>query len=95
MDIADIEAGQSYACKFKIRTFVDKEGIAVDTRTLAPGEAVVGGTPGEYEGFGYIVKRDADKRLVEVMDPKLEREWVVNWNDTWDVDVIEWVDKND
>ena len=92
MDIADIIAGEAYACKFKIRTFVDEDGKAVDTRKLKVGEPVEGGKPGEYVGFGAISQRDVNKQLVEVVDLDLDRSWVVHWDDVWDVDVIEWVD---
>ena len=91
MNITDIEVGQTYACKFKIRTFVNKDGKAIDTRQLQPGQPVSGGEPGEYEGFGFIIKRDVDKQLLKVLDKELEREWIIGWDSVWDVDVVKWV----
>jgi hypothetical protein len=91
MQIRDIEAGNSYACKFKVKTFVDSQGNPVDTRNLQVGEKVAG-LPGEYTGFGVIQVRDVDNRLVEVWDTELEREWTVGWEDCWDVDTVEWTD---
>ena len=89
MEIKDIEPGRSYACKFKVQTFVDNEGKPVDTRNIQIGQKVPG-VPGEYVGFGVIQVRDSDNLLVEVWDTNLEREWTVAWSDCWDVDTVEW-----
>ena len=89
MEIKDIEPGRSYACRFKVQTFVDNEGNPVDTRNIQIGQKVPG-SPGEYVGFGVIQVRDSDNLLVEVWDTDLEREWTVAWSDCWDVDTVEW-----
>lgn len=91
MEIKDIEPGNSYACQFKVQTFVDANGKPVDTRNISVGEKVPG-MPGEYQGIGVICVRDVENQLVEVWDTELEREWTVSWNDCWDVDIVEWVD---
>lgn len=92
MEIKDIEPGHSYACKFKVHTFVNEKGKPVDTRNIQIGEKVPG-EPGEYVGFGVIQIRDTQNRLVELWDTELNREWTVPWNDCWDVDSVEWNEK--
>lgn len=89
MDIKDIQPGNSYACKFKVHTFVDDKGMPVDTRNIHVGEKVPG-HPGEYQGLGVIQIRDTQNRLVEVWDTQLNREWTISWNDCWDIDLVEW-----
>jgi hypothetical protein len=91
MEIKDIEPGNSYACKFKVQTFVDESGKPVDTRNIQIGEKVPG-LPGEYTGFGVIRIRDTQNYLAEVWDTELQREWTVAWSDCWDVDTVEWSD---
>jgi hypothetical protein len=91
MEIEDIKPGNSYACRFKVQTFVDSNGLPVDTRNIQIGEKVPG-LPGEYNGFGVIQVRDTANRLVEVWDTELNREWTVAWSDCWDVDTAEWID---
>jgi hypothetical protein len=91
MEIADIEAGKSYACKFKVRTFINKDGELVNTKNLQLGQAV-DGEPGWYESFGVISKRDTDQQLVEVIEHENnDKEWVVPWEHCWDIDTVEWV----
>lgn len=93
MQIQDIEIGNSYACKFKVRTFVNEKGEPVSTKNIQPGQTV-DGAPGEYEGFGVIVTRDIQKELVEIVDVNMpDQQWVVSWDNCWDVDTVEWVDK--
>lgn len=92
MNIEDIEIGKSYACNFKVKTFVDENGDPVNTSKLTVGEQVPG-MPGEYEGFGVIVTRDASNRLVEIWDEEHKRSWIVTWDDTSNVDEVEWVEE--
>lgn len=92
MDIKDLTVGESWACRFRTRTFINEQGEPVNTRNLNPGDSV-DGEPGDYEGFGAIAKRDNEKRLVEIVD--LEHDgftWVVSWDDCWDIDTVEWVE---
>lgn len=88
--IDDITAGESWACYFKVRTFVDDDGKWVDTSKLKAGEPVLEGSPGDYKGFGIITTRDTAKRLVEVLDLDCEKRWVVSYEDCWGVDKVEW-----
>lgn len=85
-----IEPGKSYACHFRVHTFVDQDHKLVDTRSLRPGETVQGATPGYYTGFGFIQKRDVAKRLFEILDSAHDRTWVVEWDNTWDIDSVEY-----
>lgn len=92
MNIEDIEIGKSYACNFTVKTFIDENGEPVDTSKLGVGERVPG-MPGEYNGFGVIVTRDVANRLVEIWDNTYERNWIVSWDNTSDVDEVEWVEE--
>lgn len=86
-----ITTGESWACKFKVKTFVTEDGKLFDTRNINIGEPIKGAAPGEYTSVGVIVKRDTSRRLVEVVDTAEEnRTWVVSWDDCWDIDTVEW-----
>jgi hypothetical protein len=91
MNIADIEPGKSYACKFVVKTFVDVNNNPVDTSQLTVGEKVPG-VPGNYNGFGIIITRDTVNQLVEIWDEQQQRTWIVAWADINDVDSVEWID---
>jgi hypothetical protein len=91
MQPEDIIPGESYACRFRARTFVNDQGDLVDTRHIQPGQAVPG-APGDYEGFGIIVARDTQKRLLRIQDYNVDREWVVAYDGVWDIDSVEWLD---
>ena len=91
MNIEDIQTGKSYACNFKVKTFVNESGNPVDTSNLKIGETVPG-QPGEYVGFGIITIRDTANRLVEIWDEAQNRNWIVSWDDTSNVDEVEWIE---
>jgi len=42
--------------------------------------------PGLYEGFGLIKVRDLDNRLVRVVDQSCNKEFIVSFDDCWDID---------
>lgn len=90
MNIEDCTAGESWACRFRVHTFVNSRGEPVNTTDLKIGQPVPGGKPGIYEGTGVIQKRDRDKRLVELWDSAAQRTWIVSWQDCWDCDRVEW-----
>lgn len=90
LTIEDCTAGESWGCHFRMHTFVNKEGKPINTTNLAIGQPVKNATPGIYEGFGVIQKRDVEKRLVEIWDTELKRTWIVSWNDCWNIDRVEW-----
>ena len=51
--------------------------------------------PGMYESIGILMTRDSDQRLVKLKDEKSSKEFVVSFDDIWDIDTIEWVDPLD
>lgn len=75
-----IEAGKSYACKFKIQTMLDDKG-----RIPVASDATLKGV-GEYKGFGVIKVRDLDSRLFKVIDSASGRELVIGFEDVYDID---------
>jgi len=90
MDIRDIEAGKSYACKFRTSTFIDDNGKPIEVN-LKLGQAHPG-KPGVYEGLGIIEIRDLEKELVQLWDNESQMRFTVSYNDLWDVDAVEWTD---
>lgn len=85
MKIEDITPGNSYACKFKVKTMLDALGRPAPNLSDQPlkGE-------GMYEGVGVLMQRDTDQRLVKLKDEKSSKEFVVSFDDIWDVDEVEW-----
>lgn len=87
IDITEITPGESYACKFRVKTMVDALGRPAPNLSDQPlaGEKL-------YEGFGVLKQRDSDARLVVVYDEDSRRDFVVSFDDIWDVDIVEWVE---
>jgi len=85
--IEDVVPGQSYACKFKVKTMVDTLGRPAPNLSDQPlaGEKM-------YEGIGVLMQRDSDQRLVKLKDEKSSKEFVVSFDDIWDIDTVEWED---
>lgn len=85
--IEDVKPGNSYACKFKVKTMLDALGRPAPNLSDTPlkGE-------GMYEGVGVLSARDMNTRLVRLIDEKTEKEFVVSFDDIWDIDVVEWTD---
>lgn len=90
MNLKDLTTGQSWACKFKVTTFLDQGGNVVDAN-LSVGEKHPG-SPGLYESLGIIKVRDVENNLVQVIDTKTQKEFCVDWENCWDPDTIEWID---
>jgi hypothetical protein len=90
MQMKDIQAGQSYACKFRTTTFLDERGQPVRAN-ISVGQAHPG-TPGEYTGLGVIRTRDIDQQLVELVDTVTGDRFVVSWDDCWDIDTVEYLE---
>lgn len=84
ISIEDITLGKSYACKFRVETMLDTFG-RVPGLSDTPLKGV-----GTYEGLGVLMQRDTDKRLVKLQDEKSKKEFVVSFDDIWDVDEVEW-----
>jgi len=84
--IEDVKPGKSYACKFRVETMLDTYG-RVPGLSDTPLKGV-----GTYEGLGILMQRDSDQRLVKLQDEKSKKEFVVGFDDIWDVDEVEWSD---
>jgi hypothetical protein len=87
MTIEEVQTGKSYACKFKVETMLDNLG-----RLPGLSDTPLAG-PGLYESLGVLMQRDIEKRLVKLKDEKSSKEFVVSFDDIWDIDEVEWVDK--
>ena len=87
IDIKDIVPGNSYACKFKVETMLDTFGRPAPNLSDTPLKG-----PGIYEGLGILTQRDMESRLVGLIDEKSKKEFVVSFDDIWDVDEVEWTE---
>jgi|TARA_B110000444_G_scaffold255648_2_gene290400 hypothetical protein len=87
IDIRKVEAGKSYACKFKVEHMLDTFG-----RIPGLSDTPLAGL-GWYEGFGELMQRDSEKELVKILDEKSKKEFVVPFDQIWDVDVVEYVEE--
>ena len=85
--IQDVKAGKSYACKFKTEQVLDEFG-----RIPGLSDTPIKGL-GWYEGFGELMQRDSEKQLVKILDEKSKKEFVVPFDQIWDVDVVEYVEE--
>ena len=86
IDIENIVPGNSYACKFRVETMLDTFG-RIPGLSDTPLKGV-----GIYEGVGILMQRDTEQRLVKLKDQKSSKEFVVGFDDIWEVDEIEWTD---
>lgn len=89
--LEDIRAGESWGCRFRITTMLDPDGVPLDTKFAQVGEPV-NGAPGVYESTGVIRVRDADSRQLLVLDMTSPREFVVSYDDVWDIDRVEYAE---
>ena len=67
----------------------------IDVLDIQPGE----GEEGKYkvndeEKFGLILLRDVEQKLVKIQDLASADQVVVSFDDIWDVDEVEWVEKD-
>ena len=85
--IEDITPGNSYACKFRVETMLDTFGRPAPNLSDVPVKG-----PGLYEGIGILTQRDIDQRLVKLKDDKSSKEFVVSFDNIWDIDEVEWID---
>ena len=86
MNMQDLEVGNSYACRFRIKTLLDTQGRPwnpLDNTQTAQGE-------GDYTSLGVIKIRDLEQQLVELEDTASGASFVVAWDDCWDIDTVEW-----
>ena len=87
IDIEDITPGESYACKFRVKTMLDEHDRPAPNLTDTPLKGV-----GDYEGLGVLMQRDTEQRLVKLKDQKSSKEFVVGYNDIWEIDTVDWVE---
>ena len=83
--IENIVPGKSYAAKFKVQTMLDTLDRPAPNLSDEPLKGV-----GEYQSLGILIARDMDKRLVELKDEKTGKQFVVGFDDIWDVDDVVW-----
>jgi len=88
MRIEDITVGESWACEFTTRTFLDPEGQPLRVN-LQVGESHPG-TAGEYTSVGVIQVRDTANRTLQLLDTSTDLTFVVSWDDVRNVDRVEW-----
>lgn len=50
---------------------------------------------GLYEGLGILILRDVDQQLVKLRDERSNEEYIVSFDNIWDIDEIEWTDGQD
>jgi len=90
IEIENITPGNSYACKFRVETMLDALGRPAPNLSDQPLAGVK-----MYEGIGVLMQRDTDQRLVLLKDEKSSKEFVVSFDDIWDIDEVEWIDPLD
>lgn len=88
--IEDVVPGNSYACKFKVQTMLDELGRPAPNLSDVPMKGV-----GDYEGFGVLEARDMNTRLVKLKDEKSKKDFVVSFDDIWDIDTVDWVTEDE
>ena len=86
MDIKEITVGKSYACKFKVEPMLDTLGRPAPNLSDVPIKG-----KGLYESIGVIEIRDMEKEMVQVVDEKTSKKFVVPFADIWDIDEAEFV----
>jgi hypothetical protein len=84
----DITAGESWACRYRVEKMLDKDGNPV--KNLQIGETAAG--PGYVEGIAVIMKRDAERELLELQDTETQKTYIVPYIDVWDIDKAVYVD---
>lgn len=87
MQIEDITPGLSYACRFRVTTMLDTLGRPAPNLSDTPLQG-----PGEYEGLGVIKIRDLDSRQVKLNDTVTGKDFVVDFDNIWDIDTVDWQD---
>lgn len=92
MEIKDIPAGTSWACKFRTTTFLDKAGQPIEAYNLALGQAHPG-LPGLYESIGVIQVRDVENQRVQLQCVNSLKQFTVPFEHCWDLDTIEWTEE--
>lgn len=68
----------------KIEDIVSGESYACRFRIVGPGN---------YEGIGVLLTRDLEQKLVKLRDTQSLMEFVVPFEDIWDIDYVNWTDE--
>lgn len=89
MELENCTPGTSWACKFRTTTFLDTNGLPIRANDLQLGQSHPG-TPGVYTSIGLIKTRDLANGRVRLVDTKSDFEFVVDREDIWDIDTVEW-----
>lgn len=82
LDIRDIIPGNYYDCKFKTEQMLD-----VHDRPMNLSDTPLKGI-GMYKSTGRITGRDINTEMVEVVDAASNKEYVVSFDDIWDVKYV-------
>lgn len=67
----------------------------IDILDITPGETYACKYKTSEDGeekFGLILLRDVDQHLVKLQDLSSSEQFVVSFENIWDVDEVEWVD---
>lgn len=88
IDIEKVVEGKSYACRFSIITACDSNGQPVPNLS---GNTDIADK--KYESLGIIVQRDQSNNLVRLIDEPSRLQFIVPFENIWDIDEIEWVDE--
>jgi hypothetical protein len=91
MELENCKPGESWGCRFKTTTFLDTDGTPVRAKDLHLGQSHPG-KPGVYESIGVIQIRDLENGRVRLVDTATQFEFVVDRENIWDIDTVEWVD---
>ena len=79
IDITDVQVGKSYTCNFIAKNVpLDEFGRPGGMKSLADLPVV---RHGNYTGTGELVARDLKQELVEVLDDRTNRKFVVEFAD--------------
>ncbi len=84
ISIEEIQPGKSYACKFMVETMVDTNGRPHPNLTDVPLKGIT-----KYISLGIMLQRDSEKRLVKGKDTESTKEFVVGFDDIWEIDEAE------
>lgn len=47
----------------------------------------------EYEGIGLLLTRDLEQKIVKLRDTQSLMEFVVGFDNIWDIDHVKWTDE--
>tara|TARA_Y100000114_G_scaffold62940_2_gene57672 strand:+ start:9917 stop:10192 length:276 start_codon:yes stop_codon:yes gene_type:complete len=87
IDIIDVKAGNRYTCSFTAKKVpLDEFGRPGASKSLADLPVV---RLGDYVSTGELVARDLKQELVEVLDDKTNRKFVVEFGNLQDIEEVD------